>query len=374
MFIFVDTVLIILNMPYWFRSDPTRLLFRLSVALRTNLTMTPISTHIKNRQWVTCLDLNKSTPICLHLSNYQPQGQTPMRLSRTLSIVSLPVIFAASLSLFPMPAQADTLEEAVARIDISGRQRMFAQRMAGLSCLVSLNIDAETHAREVLEIRDQYRATLESLLDGNPEINMTAETDPNVKAAIASAVTPFEELSVLLSVFETQSTLSAQRLRAISVVSRQVFETAAALTSKIQSSRSSEMQNLALIDTMIINIAGRQRMLAEKTAKLLCLAQVGINVEGNLQELAETEAVFESTMDALINGMPGVLLPPPTEEIGTKLEHILAVWTSSRSIRNRAAQGVTLNAADIVLVVGGLKTVRIMINEVVKLYNAANAE
>ena len=297
-----------------------------------------------------------------------------MRLSRTLSIVSLPVIFAASLSLFPMPAQADTLEEAVARIDISGRQRMFAQRMAGLSCLVSLNIDAETHAREVLEIRDQYRATLESLLDGNPEINMTAETDPNVKAAIASAVTPFEELSVLLSVFETQSTLSAQRLRAISVVSRQVFETAAALTSKIQSSRSSEMQNLALIDTMIINIAGRQRMLAEKTAKLLCLAQVGINVEGNLQELAETEAVFESTMDALINGMPGVLLPPPTEEIGTKLEHILAVWTSSRSIRNRAAQGVTLNAADIVLVVGGLKTVRIMINEVVKLYNAANAE
>jgi len=167
--------------------------------------------------------------------------------------------------------------------------------------------------------------------------------------------------------------MSIQRLQTIANVSEQVFQTAYDLTNQIQSAGSSALQGLPLINSMIINISGRQRMLAEKSAKLFCLAQAGINVDENLQELSKTKTIFDNTMLALINGMPGVILPPPTAEIKTRLEQVLAAWQSTQDILDGAVEGATFSADEIAFVVNELETVRVMMNEVVKLYDAATA-
>lgn len=271
----------------------------------------------------------------------------------------------------PVAAQTDALEEALVRIDLAGRQRMFAQRMAGLSCLVSLDIDAETHAREALGIRDQYRELLEDLRDGNAEVGIRAETDPAVKRAITEAMTPFNELSDLLSVFETRSTLATQRLQAISVSSSQVFDTAVTLASQVQSSRSSALQDLTLIKSMIINISGRQRMLAEKAFKEFCLAQAGADTEKNLERLTETVRIFDNTLDALINGLPGMILPPPNEAIKAKLEEVRSVWMPVKSILDRALGGEIMDHFEVHFATEELETVRVLMNEAVALYDLA---
>jgi len=290
---------------------------------------------------------------------------------RLLKIIVLPLALSASFNPALVVAQTDTLEEAMARIDISGRQRMFAQRMAGLSCLVSLDIEAETHAREALEIRDQYRETLDNLRTGNPDIDITAETDTSVKRAIAAAIVPFEELSDLLSVFETRSTLATQRLQAISVSSSQVFETAATLASQIQASRSSALQDLTLIKSMIINISGRQRMLAEKAFKEFCLAQAGADTQKNLERLDETVRIFDNTLGALINGLPGMILPPPNEDIKAKLEEVRGVWEPVKSILARALEGEIMDHDEVHFATEELETVRMLMNEAVALYDLA---
>ncbi len=279
-----------------------------------------------------------------------------------------------SLFSFAPVAQAENsllMEEALHRIDITGRQRMFAQRMAGLSCLVNLDIDAETHAREALEIRDQYGETLQNLREGNSDIGIMAETDPTVKRAITAATTSFAELSDLLAVFETRSTIATQRLQAISVSSNHVFETSAALVSKVQASRGAALEDLTMIKSMIINISGRQRMLAEKAFKELCLAQAGVNPEQNLERLDETVSIFNNTLDALINGVPGMILPPPNEEVKAKLEGVRSVWVQVKSILDRALEGEIMDHTEIRSAAEELKTVRILMNEAVALYDLA---
>ncbi len=294
-----------------------------------------------------------------------------MRFNSIFKIIALPVAISSSFNPASATAQTETLNEAIMRIDVSGRQRMFAQRMAGLSCLISLGIDAETHAREALEIRDRYSETLENLRTGNPDIGITAETDPTVKRAIAAANTSFKELSGLLAIFETRSTLAIQRLQAISMASDQVFETAATLASQIQASRSSALQDLTLIKSMIINISGRQRMLAEKAFKEFCLAQAGADTQKNLELLGETVRIFDNTLGALINGLPGMILPPPNEEIRAKLEEVRDVWEPVKSILDRALEGETMDYTEVHFATEELETLRMLMNEAVALYDVA---
>ncbi len=300
-----------------------------------------------------------------------------MHFFRIFKATTLSIALSTSLATYmlSMPtasyAQDHALRQAVTRIDLAGRQRMLAQRMAVLSCLVHLDIEAESNSQKALAVRDLYGESLENLSSGNAALDLGAETNPRVLSAISDARIPFQEISNLLSTLEGNSAMSIQRLQAIANTSEQVFQTAYELTNQTQSAGSLALQNLPLINSMIINISGRQRMLAEKAGKLFCLAQAGIDKEANLQELVRTEGIFDNTLVALINGMPGVILPPPTDEIKTKLERVLAAWSPVKAILDRAVEGATFEADEINFVVGELETVRIMMNEVVSLYDKA---
>lgn len=307
------------------------------------------------------------------------KGLLIMRFTSIFKITTLSMAISTSLAAYistiPTASHAGdhALMQAVIRIDMAGRQRMLAQRMTMLSCLVHLDIDAESNSQKALAVRDLYGETLEDLHSGNAALNVMAATTPQVLSAISDARAPFQEISDLLSTLEGNSAMSIQRLQAIANASEQVFQTAYDLTNQAQSASSVALQGLPLINSMIINISGRQRMLAEKSAKLFCLAQAGINVDQNLQELTKTESIFDNTMLALINGMPGVILPPPTAEIKTKLERVWATWKPAKDMLDSAVEGATFSADDIAFVVSELETVRVMMNEVVKLYDEATA-
>jgi len=110
----------------------------------------------------------------------------------TLSM-AISISLAAYLSSIPTASHAEdhALEQAVIRIDLAGRQRMLAQRMTVLSCLVHLDIDAENNSRKALAVRDLYGETLEDLNSGNATLNVTAATTPLVLSAISGNIQPF---------------------------------------------------------------------------------------------------------------------------------------------------------------------------------------
>ncbi len=289
---------------------------------------------------------------------------------RRFFLIPLVLSIALSPGISPAfePAKRGELYQALLGIDFSGRQRMLSQRIAGLSCLVYMGIDAETHAQEALEAGATYSRTLEYLLVGHAETGLAAQSDTRVLQALVEARDAFGPLSDLLTVFEGSSTISTQRLEAISARSSEVFEASKNLTNQIQASSTKALEELPLINAMIINISGRQRMLAEKAFKAFCLSQAGINVEHNLERLDNTVTIFHNTMDALVNGMPGVILPPPNRIIKAKLEEARAVWLPVKAILERALAGERLGYEEIHFTTEELETIRMLMNEAVKLY------
>ncbi len=280
--------------------------------------------------------------------------------------------FAVAISLTgftaPLPAQAETVHQALDLVNLSARQRMLAQRMAGLSCMVHLGIDADTHAMESLAARDLFSETLDTLSVAYE----TAPADPKSKAKVEIALNlsrdQFNRMAGYLTSLETVGTVGPSRLQAIAATANDLYEVSDELTNRIQAAERENLENLSLIRTMILNFSGRQRMLSEKAFKEFCLAQADIDAADNLEALAHTTEVFDSTMSALINGMPGLIIAPPTAEIKAKLEQARATWLPVKSVLERAVAGEHFRVEDIHTATEDLEDVRMLMNEAVVLY------
>ncbi|MCF6271807.1 MAG: type IV pili methyl-accepting chemotaxis transducer N-terminal domain-containing protein [Rhodobacteraceae bacterium] len=291
-----------------------------------------------------------------------------------IAIGTISILFLTGNPILPTTASAETLDQALVRINVSARQRMLAQRMAGLSCLVYLDIEAETHARDALDTRDLFAQSLSILQFGGGDSGLDIEAHSKIISDIAKAKRLFDRLSGYLDVLSSSGTIETDRLQAISSVSNSLFEVSDVLTNDIQSIYSSEIGNLPLIRTMILNFAGRQRMLSEKAFKEFCLSQAGIDTQIKLASLEETVRIFENTLTALINGMPGLIIAPPTTEIRDKLEEAGAVWSRAKVVLDRAIAGEIFEAEDILSTSQNLVAVRILMNEAVLLYGQVDTE
>lgn len=77
-------------------------------------------------------------------------------------------------------------------------------------------------------------------------------------------------------------------------------------------------------DALVIDICGRQRMLAQRMPKNVCLIAWDINAETAMSELAATSEIFDVSFRALRDGRPdaGIRLPP-NAEIAAGIEVVL---------------------------------------------------
>ncbi len=77
-------------------------------------------------------------------------------------------------------------------------------------------------------------------------------------------------------------------------------------------------------DGLLINIAGRQRMLTQKMSKEALAISQGFEQSASLQSTAE---LFQTTLQALQNGNPKAgIVPPQTPSIRTQLGKVSALW------------------------------------------------
>lgn len=279
----------------------------------------------------------------------------------------LAVSLAISALGFSPAAHAETsttVSQALEKINLSARQRMLAQRMAGLSCLVHLGIDAEVHSMEALETQALFGDSLAELQVG--------ETNPDLLETMTALQTPYNAISGYMTVLTTTGDMGPRRLEAVANTADQLFTLSNTLTSQVQSAESKHLEGLTLLQTMILNLSGRQRMLSEEAFKEFCLAQAGIDPVQNLEKLATTTTVFDNTMNALVNGMPGLIIAPPTAEIKAKLEEASAVWQPVMALLARAVAGEQFDTEGVHYVTEELETVRILMNDAVEMYEHYN--
>ena len=79
---------------------------------------------------------------------------------------------------------------------------------------------------------------------------------------------------------------------------------------------------------VVINLAGKQRMLTQKMSKESLFIAKGIDVEANTANLKKTAALFDKTLQGLINGDASLNLPKTeNKEILAQLQKVTDLWT-----------------------------------------------
>jgi len=78
---------------------------------------------------------------------------------------------------------------------------------------------------------------------------------------------------------------------------------------------------------VVLNLAGKQRMLSQKMSKEIMLVALGIDTEKNLSNLAKTSGLFDKTLKGLRNGSSELHLPPThAKRILRQLDKVDAIW------------------------------------------------
>ncbi len=80
-------------------------------------------------------------------------------------------------------------------------------------------------------------------------------------------------------------------------------------------------------DAVIINIAGRQRMLSQKMTKEVLSISGNLDVEANRQALAKTYQLFQKSHQGLLKGDAAMGLPPTTDKtVLSQMEIVNSLW------------------------------------------------
>lgn len=211
----------------------------------------------------------------------------------------------------PARAEINTLNEAINK---AGRQRMLSQRMAKAWLAVGQGIDARQAEKIMLDsmaLFDRQFVELKAYAP-SPEIRNTYLTMEPVWSDYKSAL--------IGNAPERGSTLNLLALDA------QVLKLAHQGTVQLEQYSGKAVGKL-------VNLAGRERMLSQRTAKFYLSQNWGAPVPGAIQELNKARTEFVNALQTLMNA------PQATEAIKQELRLAEQQWIFFDNALSRLGEG-----------------------------------
>lgn len=232
------------------------------------------------------------------------------------------------------------------RINVAGQLGTLSQRIIASACNLNSGITVR-ESQAILNISaDQFSRISDALLYGNRSFGILGEEDRartlQVIERLNGSWSPLLDEARETEVAGNDTT----RIQSMAEQSDPMLSTANILVSEITGQYADPVA-LLHADALLIDLAGRQRMLAARMSKDMCLIASGITVEQAQADLAESSALFADTLSALRNGLPSVgVRPPPTEKIADGLQFVVEEWEAMQPFLARALANEPLDTAD----------------------------
>ena len=272
-------------------------------------------------------------------SGGQAQRRSPIATTLTGAVAALGLICAA-------PAMANDITKDVGsseRVNLSGQLGTLSERITAAACNLSAGI-AATEAQAVLQISTHHFTRINTaLLEGNRGFGILgAETRPRTLQAINDLNAKWEPLQELANATQAASN-DAAAVGSLADQSDPLQKEAQILVSEITGQYADPVA-LLHADALLLEIAGRQRMLANRASKNVCLIASDVQDAEAIEELRETVTLFETSLNALQFGLESVgVRPPPNAAIEAGLGVVAAEWQSVQPIINAALAGEELS-------------------------------
>jgi Type IV pili methyl-accepting chemotaxis transducer N-term len=304
--------------------------------------------------------------------------KTPLALLLVTALALPAPLCAQSTAGNPSIVDAATLAQLIEdksgaeRINISGRLRMLSQRMSSATCWLTAGGDAATYTKVTTDSVAEYDAILAALESGDEAMNIKGvEESRKVLAAIGAVKQEWAGFrSAVTGV--TDGSAVEDGLAYVAAHNLDLLAKAQALVTEVSTLYANPAEML-LADALVIEIAGRQRMLTQRMAKESCAVVTGNAALGTAEGLGKTMKLYVASITALREGNETVgIKPPPTDDIKAALD---AVWEGFQKVlpRLEAVQTGTLTGVneESLSIPTDLQKLVGMMNDAMKLYTGA---
>ena len=194
-------------------------------------------------------------------------------------------------------------------INVAGSQRMLSQRIVKLYCQVGLGVFS----------KDSYLAIHEDVerFETQYGILKKSSDDPIYQETM-------EWISLAWSRFKPLVTGPVTRDNALRVnhLAEDLLYATNQITIFLQDSSNAR-------EEMLVNVSGRQRMMAQRLGKLYMLKSWGFDLLSLNNELGRVKVVYDDTLERLRTA------PESTEQIRADLEDVIVQWIWFKSVLDR---------------------------------------
>ena len=282
-----------------------------------------------------------------------------MTLRKTLLLLAATTCLAS-----PTFAGQENAEE---RIRMSVKLKLLSQAISAQACQQQFGIKNAEQKLMPQEIAD-FDRILTALTVGDADMNIAEpeERKKTLRAAsrVGEAWAPVKAAAENVA----NGNADAAQVDQILVENLHVLENGHDFTAELVQQYANPAE-ATLADLFTIVIATRQGMLSQKMSKEACMAAYMDDAAS--KKLAETMQVFEATLYALRDGMPGTgIEAAPTKDIKAGLEDVLSAWAVAKPILEEIQNGGDVTADRMTTSAEQLNAIRDKMLDVSSLYVA----
>lgn len=282
---------------------------------------------------------------------------------RKLCLVAFTVL---SICSFDQPVFANEGLNAL-KVDIAGRQRMLSQRIAKAACYMSVFSEHDKHQKMLAEATDLFAKSHDALRNGNKDMGLPEETNVEILRELDRLDPLWKKLHFASGLLLDTSSYPGVDVDMIMQFNLPTLQQAN-MTVQVMNNifAKDEVKNEGLVNA--INIAGRQRMLTQKSAKEYCLISFGFKVEENRKSLIKSVEMFDQALEDLTHGNEQKGIPAaPTQQILVELGKVKTNWRLPRQMMLDAANGRDPISSDFAVISSSNEKLLSLSQKIVKL-------
>lgn len=231
------------------------------------------------------------------------------------------VAFVALFAGVAADVLAVTASEYAVVINLSGRQRMLSQKMSKEMLLVAKGVDAEANRAQLKKTAELFDSTLNGLIHGNADMGLPPTETPIIVKQLGKVQKLWSEFRAMVDAAASGGEVPVAKVAELNAPLLKDMNTAVMLYEK------EAAKETGLNAGVVINLAGKQRMLSQKMSKELLLIALNHQVADSKAELRGTYALFDKTLKGLRDGDSDLGLPSTKDEaIVKQLDKIQAIW------------------------------------------------
>lgn len=255
------------------------------------------------------------------------------------------------------------------RINFSGKLRMLSQRIPAAACYAHASIEKDASSKLLEAATAEFDLILNGLEFGEEKLGIIGpEGDRKVLYDIHELHAHWDYLHPEIEDIMLTGGTDEEVLH-IAAESHEILSFAKHLVNEVVREYA-DPTALLQADAMVIDIAGRQRMLAQRVSKNICLISSGFDTQTALKELEGASGIFAATTDALRFGMPAAgVRATENEEILTGLDSVFTLWTETKPLIDLTLAGEDLDEAQLAKVYNAMNSLTGQMNTIVGMYN-----